>query len=276
MSINQKNFDKKYYYEICFGSEDFKQSKGLKVAPRIKHMIDALNLSKSMDVLEIGCGRGDTALYIAKKVNSVSAIDYSKDGIKIANEIKKNYPKKIQDKTKFYVMDASKLKFKKESFDYVILIDTIEHLNTKEQIRMLNEIQRVLRPNGKLFVRTCTNKILNDFTYKYYSYPVNIFLTWIDKLIKGKNYDSLPKNPRSKEQKKQHINESTYFTLKELFNKTNFSGNIESEIGFLKEGNSQRTRLYNFAIALFPISKHFPLNVFFTSSFICFLQKEKQ
>ncbi len=275
MSINQNNFDKKYYYEICFGSEDFKKSKGLKVAPRVKKMIDDLNLSKSMDVLEIGCGRGDTALYIAKKVNSVTAIDYSKDGIKIANSIKKNFPKKIQDKTKFFVMDATKLSFKNNSFDYVILIDTIEHLNTKEQIKMLNEIQRVLRPQGKLYVRTCTNKILNDFTYKYYSYPLNIFLTWIDKMIKGVDYESLPKNPRNKEQKKQHINECTYFSLKELFAKTNFKGNIKSEVGLLKEGISRRTKLYNFAIALFPISKYFPLNIFFTSSFNCYLQKEK-
>lgn len=275
MSINPKNFNKDYYYNVCFGSEEFKKSNGKTLGLRVKKMIDSLNLTKSMEILEIGCGRGDTALYIAKNVKSVIAIDYSKEGIKIAKKIRSLYSKKIQDKTKFLVMDASKLLFKNNSFDVVLLIDTIDHLNKKEQIDMLNQINRVLKPGGLLFVRTCSNRILLSYTYNYYIHPLNVFLTWVNKKIKGTNYASLPKESRTKEGKKQHINEPSYFSLKTLFKNTNFRGSIKSEVGFLKEGSGPRTKMYNFIIALYPLSKYFPLNILFTNSYICLLRKKR-
>lgn len=274
MSINPKTFDREYYHNVCFGSEEFKTSGGRLINTRVKTMIDTLKLNKSMDVLEIGCGRGDTAIYIAKKVRSVTGIDYSRDGIKIAKGIQNLSPKSIQNKTKFYVMDASKLLFKSGSYDIVLLIDTLDHLNNKEQLNVMREINRVLKSGGELFIRTCSNKILLSYCYKYYVYPMNRLLTWIDKKIKRVDYASLPQDPRPKGWKKQHVSEPSYFSLRKLFEITNFEGKIKSEVGFLKGGKGLRTYLYNFAITFYPISKYFPLNILFTGSFVCYLRKK--
>jgi ubiquinone/menaquinone biosynthesis C-methylase UbiE len=275
MSINQKIFDKDYYYNICLGSEEFKNSGGILLHKKVKQMIDKLEVAKTMNVLEIGCGRGDTALYIARKVNSVHAIDYSLEGIRIAKNIRKKYPKEIQKKIKFAVMKATDLAFKNDQFDLVLLIDVIDHLNKKEQEKTMKEISRVLKKNGKLFIRTCANSILLSFTYKYYIYPVNRLLTWLDKKIKHIDYASLPQDPRTREQKRQHINEPDYYKLQTLFKKYRFSGSIHSEVGFLKERSGIRTDLYNFAIAFYPFSKYYPLNILFTGSFICTLHNNK-
>jgi len=51
-----------------------------------------------MDVLEIGCDRGDTTMYIAKKVISIVGIDYSSVAIQIANDIKTKYSSQIRKK----------------------------------------------------------------------------------------------------------------------------------------------------------------------------------
>jgi hypothetical protein len=105
--------------------------------------------------------------------------------------------------------------------------------------------------------------------------PVNKTLTWIDKKIKGISYDSLPDNPRTKYEEEQHINEPTYFYLRKLFKEFRYEGHMHIDIGCLKEGTSLRTRLYNFAIALYPLSKLFPLNIFFGWAFICVMKNKK-
>src|SRR5258708_1275358 len=216
MSISSKTFDKNYYFNICLGSDEFKNSGGIALHPKVKSMIDTMDLKKNMDVLEIGCGRGDVALYLAKKVHSVVGIDYSPEAIRIAKTIQKKFPVIIQKKSDFKKMDATLLTFPDNSFDYVILIDVINHLDSNEVEKMLQEISRVLKRGGKLFIRTCTNRLLLTKTYPYYILPANKLLTWIDKKIKKTDYDSLPENPRTAEQELQHINETTYFTLKKL------------------------------------------------------------
>ena len=275
MSIDSKVFDKNYYYNICLGSDEFKNSGGLRLHARVKKIIDSLPLKKPMNVLEIGCGRGDTSLYIAKKVNYVTGIDYSSAAIKIAKSIQKKYPEKIQKRSKFLVMDATKLSFPDDSFDFVLLIDTIDHLDSIEIKKMFREISRILKKDGFLFVRTCTNRILLTRVYPYYIYPLNKLLTYMDKKIKRIEYKSFAKNPRTLEQEVQHINEPDYFSLKSLFNQFKFRGKINGEIGFLKEITGLRSKIYNFVVTLSPISKYFPLNIFFIGSFTCLLKNKK-
>ncbi|HSA84257.1 MAG TPA: methyltransferase domain-containing protein [Patescibacteria group bacterium] len=276
MSINSKVFDKNYYYHVCLGSEEFKKSGGNQLHPKVKNMIDRLSLKKTMTVLEIGCGRGDTALYVAKKVTSVTAIDYSSDAITIAKGIQKKQKKDIQQRTQFYKMAATNLHFKDNSFDFILFIDTIDHLNKKEQKKALQEISRVLKKDGQVFIRTCSNNILLSYTYKYYTYPLNTFLTWIDQKIKNIVYKSLPKDPRTKEEKRQHINELNYFSLYKLVSPFFKKITITAEPGYVKEGKSLRTRLYNFLIAFFPFSQYIPLNILFGHSFLCKLQSLKK
>ncbi len=267
MSIKSDVFDDYYYSHVCLGSEEFKKSNGLSLNPKVKNMLDKLRLTSNMNVLEIGCGRGDSAIYMARKVKSVTAIDYSKSAIKIANKIKSISDKKTKEKINFYVMEASKLTFESNKFDMVIMVDTIDHFNKKELNKVMSEIRRVLKPGGKLFVKTCANKILLDKTYKYYIYPLNRLITYLDMKIKNTKYNSLPRFSRTKEAKEQHVNEMDYFYLRNLMSKFGFSGKIWSEVGFLTEEKSIRSKIYNFVVTFDPLSYHFPLNIFFAHSF---------
>lgn len=276
MSIDPKVFNKKYYYDVCLGSEEFKKSGGRILHPKVKKMIDQLPITANMNVLEIGCGRGDTALYVAEKAQSVIATDYSPEAIKIAQVIKRRYPKRTQEKVVFKVVKATEISYPDTSFDLVLFIDTIDHLSRAEQEKTFAEIKRVLKDDGILFIRTCSNKILLSKTYSFYTYRVNQLLTRIDKKLKGMSYSSLPKDPRTKDEKIQHINESDYFRLQKLFKKYSFSGTIKGETGLIKEGKGVRTMLYNFLIGFYPFSQYYPLNIFFASSFVCTLKLRKK
>ena len=276
MSIDSKIFDRNYYYNICLGSEEFKKSNGYELNQKVKNMIDRLELKPYMRVLEVGCGRGDTSLYISKKVRSVVGIDYSNDAIKIAYESRAKFSKKIRAKTKFYRMKANKLiKFDDDEFDFVIFIDTLDHLNNKELEETMSEIKRVLKPNGKLFIKTCSNKILLNLTYKYYIYPLNKLVTSIDKKIRRIEYEALLKNPRIKEAEIQHINEPNYFYLKKIFKKFKFNGKIKSQTGFLTDDKGIRSKIYNYIVTFYPVSKFFPLSIFFAGTFSVTLTNKK-
>ena len=276
MSISSNTFNKEYYYNICLGSEEFKKSKGLVLNQRVKGMIDSFNLSQSMDVLEIGCGRGDTTMYIAKKVNAIVGSDYSRAAIQIANNIKTKYSSQIRKKVKFKIMKADNLDFKNNSFDMIIFIDTIDHLNKTEINKTFKEILRVLRPNGNIFIKTCSNRILLDKTYKYYIFPLNKVFTWIDKKIKKIKYESLPHNPRTREASEQHINEPDYFYLRKVFERYGLKGSVKAETGFVIQNKSLRSILYNLIVTLYPFSKYFPLNILFAHSFSATLRSKKK
>jgi len=275
MSIDPKVFNKKYYYDVCLGSEEFRKSGGLTLHPKVKKMIDNIGITRNMRVLEIGCGRGDTAMYVAKKAQSIIATDYSPAAIAIANKIRKKYPERVRDKVTFQVKNATQLNFKANSFDLILLIDTIDHLTGREQEVLFKNMVRMLSNKGTLFVRTCSNKILLSYVYPHYTYYINKIVTRIDKMVKGISYASLPKDPRTRDEKIQHINESDYFRLQRLFTKYSFRGPIKGETGLIKEGKGLRTTFYNFIIGYHPFSQHYPLNILFANSFICQLKLYK-
>lgn len=236
-TVSSRVYDTNYYLSCCLGAEEFKKSKGRKLHRNTMRVIDMIPFTPNMEVLDLGCGRGDITLCIARYVKKATGIDYSKSAINIAKSLKNAFPKKVKQKTQFVRANVKKLSFKENSFDLIIAFDIFEHLNKTEIKIAVKEIKRVLKPDGILFVQTGTNRILYDFTYKYYIYPVNKALTFIDMVIKRTSYHSFPKDPRTKEEKIQHVNEPTFFFLRNLFNTFNFNGSIQIKIGYLKEKN---------------------------------------
>lgn len=265
--VSPKVYDKKYYLNVCLGSDEFRESQGKLIHDRWKSYFKDLDISRKTKILDVGCGRGDLTLYLAKNAKSVIGIDYSRQGISIANEIKKTFSNTIQKRIQFRVMDIKKLLFDDNEFDLVILVDVLEHLYKEEVETAMDEISRVLKKDGVLFIHTGPNKILYDKTYKYYILPVNKLLTKLDQLLKGEKYNSLPIDPRTSVEKIQHVNEPTYSYLKRLFKKHKFEGNMKMEVGFRKPNKGIRSSLYNLIVTLYPFSTIYPLNTLFAWSF---------
>lgn len=275
-SVNPKIYDENFFLNCCLGSEEFKKSGGKELHPRVQKLFRNLNITKGMRILDLGCGRGDIALFLAKNAKECIGIDYSKDAIKIAKSAVIHFPKSIQNKINFKVMSAKKINFPDSYFDLIVCVDVFEHLYKEELEIAMKEISRVLKKDGILFTRTVTNKILYEYTYKYYIYPVSNFLSWIDQKTKNIRYNYLPRDPRVKEEKMQHVNEPTYFYLIDLFKRHRFKGNIQIEIGYLKNIKSLRSIIYNFLITLYPVSELFPLSLLFGWAFICKMKNCKK
>ncbi|MFK5883644.1 MAG: class I SAM-dependent methyltransferase [Candidatus Izemoplasma sp.] len=96
-------------------------------------------------ILDVGCATGVHTRLFANEDNIVTGIDISKEMI---TEAKK---RRIDD-ISFLQMDATKMDFPDNSFDIVFSVTMIEFVTDKK--KLINELFRVLKPGGYLFIGT--------------------------------------------------------------------------------------------------------------------------
>ncbi|MCL4416290.1 MAG: oligosaccharide flippase family protein [Actinobacteria bacterium] len=277
-SVDSSVYTEEYYLSDCTGFEEFKKTCGSELEPRFKELIKYFEIKKGASVLDIGCGRGEMALFAAKNGANVIGIDYSKAAIKLANQLKKKQSDEIQNKMQFILMDSKQLKFKDSTFDMVILTDVVEHLYPNELDKLFKEMKRVLKNKGKIVIHTAPNKLFNNFFYKAYSYPVSTVIVWIWNLIAIKKYPNIqkPKELRTESHKIMHINEATYFSLRSILRKKKFRGSIVStNITSKKTEIGIKDKIFNFAVYLHPMSKRFPFNILSGGDFVVIAENIK-
>ena len=109
-------------------------------------------------VLDSGCGPGFITIELAKRfpLSEFFGIDLSDPLLDIAND--KSQKEKLIEKVKFLKADVHNIPFPDNYFDFVININML-HL-VEEPVKMLNEIERVLKPDGFFFITDLRKSIL--------------------------------------------------------------------------------------------------------------------
>ena len=154
-------------YSIITESPGQKASKE-QVARLYQRYQFARKWAEGKDVLEIGCGAGLGLGYLAKVAKKVVGGDIEEKNVSVARKYYKNRQNITMD-----LMDAHNIPLSDESFDLVLLFETIYYL--KDTKRCIAEVARLLRSNG-MFVVCTVNRDWEDFhpspyTYKYFSAP---------------------------------------------------------------------------------------------------------
>jgi 2-polyprenyl-6-hydroxyphenyl methylase/3-demethylubiquinone-9 3-methyltransferase len=96
-------------------------------------------------VADLGCGGGLLAVPLLDKGANVTGVDISAASIAVASEASGR-------RGEFLVGDICHLPFPPDSFDLVLLMDVIEHIEQAEQVLM--EASRVLVSGGKIMLGT--------------------------------------------------------------------------------------------------------------------------
>jgi len=99
-------------------------------------------------LLDIGCGTGGT-MHVIHDICSPSGIDMSLQALEYAT-------KKID--APVAQADATVLPFTENTFDFAIALDVIEHI--QNDVQVLREIKRVLKPGGKLVLTVPAHQYL--------------------------------------------------------------------------------------------------------------------
>jgi arsenite methyltransferase len=110
-----------------------------------KALIELCHIGQDTYVLEVGCGVGATACYLAKKHGCrVVGVDLRKSMIARSNERARK--EGVGDSVEFRVADAQDLPFEDALFDAVIGESVATFIENKQ--RVVSECARVTRPGG--------------------------------------------------------------------------------------------------------------------------------
>ncbi len=135
---------------ISFSSES--QYNAIELAIHLGRYSIVQKLCQGLDVLDVACGEGYGSYAMASfwDAKSVTGVDISEEAINTARYI---FPHPNVKYIAASAEDIDKM-FKPESFDLVISLETIEHVNDPE--KFLSAIKSVLKPNG-IVVLSCPN-----------------------------------------------------------------------------------------------------------------------
>jgi 2-polyprenyl-3-methyl-5-hydroxy-6-metoxy-1,4-benzoquinol methylase len=127
------------------------------MAPGIARFLKKKGLLKG-SVLDYGCGAGHLLQQMVKKQNvDFYGLDFSEDSITATKKRTLHNPNLKQ----LAVAVTLPSVFYNASFDTITLIETIEHLQDKKLHDTFDELYRLLKPNGKLFITTPFNEELD-------------------------------------------------------------------------------------------------------------------
>jgi SAM-dependent methyltransferase len=102
-------------------------------------------------VLELGCGNGKTLTSMIRQGWRIVALDQSPQAVNLSRELLS--ASEQGSKVDLLVAQGCVLPFCFNSFDAIFAFHIFGHLWDKERRQMTSEVERVLRPNGKLFFR---------------------------------------------------------------------------------------------------------------------------
>ena len=132
-----------------------------------RKLIDEMNPTNNISILDVATGTGNIVFQIAKKYNTqIVGLDYAEGMIAKAN--KKALHKNLTDKVTFILGDAENLPFDDNSFDCLSISFGFRNMGNYETA--LSEFYRVLKQNGKLTILEFSEPKTKIFIniYKFY------------------------------------------------------------------------------------------------------------
>ena len=138
--------------------ENANQSPWLKPTDDVYFLANKWSEKGYKKVLDLGSGLGRHSIFLGKQGFHVSAIDISKYGIEHLQEWAKNEELDIDAR----VGDMISLPYEDEAFDCVFAYHSISHTDTEGIMKIIREIERVLKTGGELYTSLCS-KFSSEF-----------------------------------------------------------------------------------------------------------------
>lgn len=213
-SLPPELYTEEYYLNACEGYEEFTESRGDRLSRRLSAAFAVAGVQPGMQVLDVGCGRGEILRHCARLGADACGVDYAPVAIELASRVMAGEPAAL-GKMAVAQSDAKYLPFPEAHFDRVLMFDVVEHLYPWELRQSLSEIRRVLKPGGALIVHTAPNA-----WYDRYAYPLVRLMRGL--MGQGARY---PKDPRAlnvSANVEVHVNEQSQLSLRNTLRQAGF------------------------------------------------------
>lgn len=153
----------KYY------NEDYVKFYAGKTTFRLARLIKYMKLNINQNVVDFACGNGLLMELVAPKVKSYIGIDFSELFIKAAKEKKEKLSINNADFICSDIIAFCQNNIKR--FDIDFAMDFTEHVPDDELSRILENIRKSIKPNGKFYIHTPNAKFIIEImkNKKFYS-----------------------------------------------------------------------------------------------------------
>lgn len=142
----------KSYFENIYRKTEFKFHADSRL------MREMLTLKKSGHVLDLGCGEGGNAIYLAKKGFKVTCVDISPTAIKRIKEKSKKLKLKITAK----ISDLESFTIKRK-YDLILSTGVFHLLSYKKGVALIKNIKEMTKKGGVNIIISFTK---GDLTYR--------------------------------------------------------------------------------------------------------------
>ncbi len=116
-------------------------------------MKQLLDTYKPETMLDLGTGSGNFELLFAHQLKKIVGVDYNDEAlIFLESELTKNQIQNVQLVNQ-NILEIDKLE-RLGAFDMIILIDVIEHLDSKTSNKLVLSLKKLLNPHGKVVIIT--------------------------------------------------------------------------------------------------------------------------
>lgn len=132
---------------------------GREPGPTVEGAADVFVRRGCKKVLVIGCGYGREVMYLAQQGLQVIGMDFSHEGIKLAEQWREE---EGVENVSFYQGDALDLQFPDGSFDAIFTHKVIHQFRAEDRQKMISEMHRVLKQDG-IFVLSDLSKADPEF-----------------------------------------------------------------------------------------------------------------
>ncbi len=205
-------YDETYFLNACEGYTEFLSSEGEYLSRRLTEALSVAGVAPGMQILDVGCGRGEILLHVQRLGARAHGIDYAAAAVQLSRQVAERGD---GERISIYQANARQLPFASERFDRILMLDIVEHLYPQGLDEALSEAYRVLKPGGRIIVHTAPN-----VWYDRYAYPlVRQVRHWMGQ---GERY---PENPRAflvEANVHVHVNEQSLLSLRRNLRRAGF------------------------------------------------------
>ncbi len=177
-------------------------------------------------VLDLGCGRGESAAEIVRRGGVAIAVDYSASAVKLTHE-------HLGHRSVVVRADVTCLPFASGSFDRLLFADVIEHIPWTHAVQTLHEIDRLLTPEGSALIHTSPNTWFIAMVMRPLRLPLRL-LRRDEVLWRFREYERL--------RFAMHPNELSPLTLRRLMREARVSARTWVDRDVLRSGASEWTK----------------------------------
>jgi len=190
-----------YYLQNCGGFDAYKRDKGLQLADlRLQAVADLAGTAPMGPALDLGCGRGEVSVHLARMGREVLAVDYSESAIALAKGAGAENVHELS-KIRFHCGDVNDAPLS-GLYEVAVASDLVEHMTPGELDRLYSRVASHLSPHGLFVVHTFPN----NWFYKY---------EYARRLREARKLGAhLPLEPRTRYEELMHINEQSPRVLK--------------------------------------------------------------